>query len=160
MKASLLPHIAGSRSRLLRPGAIFLRWHPLGTTRCASGRRRRICLRAACGSIWISFNSSAIAARLLVHLLCRTLSIGSGYASDKSRCRHKHGDRLHCVSSLADLAFQLAVSRKLLCYWRHADGARSPGQVLPTSHRSRCSEVFPYPGKQLGGGDRMPRRRQ
>jgi hypothetical protein len=29
MKASLLPHIAGSRSRLWCAGAIFLRWHPL-----------------------------------------------------------------------------------------------------------------------------------
>ena len=37
MKASLLPHIAGSRSRLWCSGAIFLRWHPPERRRAQRG---------------------------------------------------------------------------------------------------------------------------
>ena len=109
---SLPPNVARCRSWLGSAGAIFLRWHSL-RTRCTRGGRRRICLRAACGSIGISFNSSAIAARLLVHLLRCTLSIGAGHPHDKCRCRYKHGDRLHCVSLIWHFE-SLAASRDAL----------------------------------------------
>ena len=77
------------------------------------------------------------------------------YPREKASCRHKHGDRLHCVSSFSDRLRETLRHPESSCARlaprRRRQITRTSG---PTSQCFRCSKVFPYPAKQLGGGDR------